>query len=316
MSENILTNNNIISNELEHVLAEICPEFRNENDLLIPLYKPTKFSKKILVISGGGIKGIYFIGALHSLYEMHILNDFEIYAGTSVGAILLFLINIGYTPIELFNIIKNMDLTKLKKINMVDIFDTFGLDNGNKFLRLLKKLTVKKKISCDITFNDLFEMTKKKLIVTVTNINKRCAEYMSYETHPNLPILQALRMSLSVPLLFSPVLFNNNYYVDGGCTDNFPIGLFSHRKDELLGICASIKKQNNVEIKTIDEYIYQLISSIYFGSANEPTKNFDKNIIKIFYGDENPIKFDLSHEEKDAMFELGYSASHEYFEGN
>jgi NTE family protein len=35
----------------------------------------------------------------------------------------------------------------------------------------------------------------------------------------------AIRISISVPIVFTPVLYNNNYYVDGGVINNFPMNL-------------------------------------------------------------------------------------------
>ena len=58
-----------------------------------------------LILSGGGIKGISLIGAIEYLYEKNYMNNINTILGTSIGSIIGYLIIIGYTPEELYNII-------------------------------------------------------------------------------------------------------------------------------------------------------------------------------------------------------------------
>ena len=41
-----------------------------------------------------------------------------------------------------------------------------------------------------------------------------------------MPIRKAIRMSMSVPFVFEPVMHDGCYYVDGGTIDNYPIKVF------------------------------------------------------------------------------------------
>ena len=54
-----------------------------------------------LVLSGGSSKGILTLGALQYCYDNFLLNKIETYVGTSSGAIISFLLIIGYSPIEI-----------------------------------------------------------------------------------------------------------------------------------------------------------------------------------------------------------------------
>ena len=55
-----------------------------------------------LVLSGSSIKGITFLGALQYLYDNSLLKNVKTFVGTSSGAMISFLLIIGYTPVEIF----------------------------------------------------------------------------------------------------------------------------------------------------------------------------------------------------------------------
>ena len=54
-----------------------------------------------LVISGGSSTGIVTLGSLQYAYDNYFLSKVENYIGTSSGAIICYLLIIGYTPIEI-----------------------------------------------------------------------------------------------------------------------------------------------------------------------------------------------------------------------
>ena len=57
---------------------------------------------KNLVISGGGINGLGFIGIIKYLSENNLLNNIQHYVGTSAGAIIGYLLSIGYNFLEIY----------------------------------------------------------------------------------------------------------------------------------------------------------------------------------------------------------------------
>ena len=93
-----------------------------------------------LILSGGGINGIIYIGILKYLETSNQLKNINNFVGTSVGAIMNTLINIGYTAIELENFILYFNFEMIKNINIENIFTKYGIDNGSKFEIILKYL--------------------------------------------------------------------------------------------------------------------------------------------------------------------------------
>ena len=59
-----------------------------------------------------------------------------------------------------------------------------------------------KNIDFNITFKDLYNLNKINLIFIATNINKNKLEYFSYKLTPNIPVLLALKASISIPFIF------------------------------------------------------------------------------------------------------------------
>ena len=58
-----------------------------------------------LALSGGGMQGFSFLGAIKKLEEEKILDKVTSFSGSSVGSLFAILLAIGYTPDELFTLL-------------------------------------------------------------------------------------------------------------------------------------------------------------------------------------------------------------------
>ena len=56
-----------------------------------------------IVLSGGAMKGIGQLGALHFHFAKGNLNNAQIFAGTSIGSAGALLLSLDYTPFEIFS---------------------------------------------------------------------------------------------------------------------------------------------------------------------------------------------------------------------
>lgn len=134
----------------------------------------------------------------------------------------MFLLVIGYTLDEINKIVFNIDFAKFQDLKLSNFIDKCGMDDGSKMHNLLKATLLNKDIDILITFKELYEMTNKTLTFTVTNITDGLSEYHNYINTPDYSVLLSLRMSINVPMVFTPIIFKNNYYVDGALLDPFP----------------------------------------------------------------------------------------------
>jgi NTE family protein len=195
------------------------------------------YNYKNLIFEGGGITGIAYLGILKYLEETKQLNSVERIAGTSAGAIFGALMALGYTSDELLKIIKK---TKFKKFadgsflyagNIFRLFKNYGWYKGDNFLKWIGELIEDKTGNSNYTFGELASNSSfKNLYVMVTNVSQNRVELLSHETTPNMPIKDAIRMSASIPVFFKAIKYNNDYYVDGGLTMNYPLNLFDCEK--------------------------------------------------------------------------------------
>jgi NTE family protein len=267
---------------------------------------------KNIVISGGGFNGFQFFGIIKYLEENNLINNLNKYIGVSMGGFINFLLLIGYKYSEVEKFLINFNFSKIfdLKIENILVDDNFkGLSKGDNFNKLIKKFIKNKGLDENITLKELFEKTNKQFIVGVTNITLNKVEYISHETNPDLPVYLLLRMSSCIPIFFDPVLYNENYYIDGVMKDNFPIQLINENEyNNTIGIVLSTKK-NSYDIPNMSSIDYLI--HLYRVVINEPIDNKILkyiNLIKILVIDPsiNSYDYNLTKETRETLIEKGY----------
>jgi len=261
-----------------------------------------------LVLSGGGIKGITILGALQLLYEKKILDNVLVYAGSSVGGLIASLLNINYKPQELFNIIKKISYKKIVNIKFDTFLFKYGFDDGSKMNKIISTLFKNKKIDTEITFIELYNLTKKKLILTGTCVNTQKLQYFSYIETPDMKVINAIRATISIPLYFTPVLYNNDLYIDGSCCSNYPINLFDNELEHTLGINIDSDVKHEI-INNIESYFINIANCLKNNIFNNLTKNYEKYTIKLIINDVSSIDFNLTKKKKEELYNYGYKTA-------
>jgi NTE family protein len=249
-----------------------------------------------LCFSSGGINGLMYISALKYLLDNNyiILNNIENYVGTSMGSIISFLLNIGYKPDELIDICLVLDFKKLQpEIDLEIIENEYGLDNGYGIIEQLESLCFNKLFIKNITFIELYNLTKKKLIINTTNFTNSKCTILNYINTPDLDIIKAIRMSCSIPVIYTPVLYNNCYYIDGALTKHILLDYCN--PDTTLGFLINNKLENKINsildiingciLLTLNNNDYSKYKIINFNNKNISLINFDfdkEKILSIF----------------------------------
>ena len=275
-------------------------------------------NKKKLILSGGGVKGLATLGALKALFEYdpNFYNNIDTIAGSSVGSVIATLLLLDYTVTDLFDFVTVLDFTRLRpnnfkssKISLTNILDNlinkYGFDDGENIMMVIKKLFQQKNIKINITFKELYEKTNKNLIITATCINSKKVHYFSIDT-PDMEILLAVRMSISIPVYFIPVKHNHNYYVDGSCIDNYPIQLFEENLNEVIGIYLSDATKVVTSINNMEDYLINTFKSLLEGINCNALKGYEKYSIKISIEEINIMNLNLDQNKKLEIFNTGY----------
>jgi len=300
-----MTDENIIEDKKEEIQIN-----DHESDKIIVI------EKTILVLSGGGIKGLALIGCLKALEKLNMLSKFTTLAGTSVGALIIALFIIGYTPDELYVFIKKFNFGDLKNIKVLNIFSAFGIDDGCKMQVMIEKMIEAKGWKTNITLNELYQATNKTIIMTTTCLNTVKAEYLSHETHPNMSLSLAIRMSTCIPWFYVPISYQGKLYVDGGCIDNYPIHLFKKRIEEVVGIYLIDSYGDNEIINNLEAFSVQVFKCFMQGVAFNAIKGYESETINVNLKNINAVDYDLDVIKKRKLCIIGLQSVQNYFHKN
>lgn len=196
-----------------------------------------------LVISGGGMRGAVYIGALRYLYLENLHKNITHISGTSIGAFIGLAIAFKLDIEDIEDIVKtSINDDKLCNIpykNCIKIITECGLTNIDLLTNHMKNKIEKKYKNLDekITFTYLAKRFGVNYYVSTTNIYTCKNKIFCLEDTPDVCVFKACSASMSIPLLFKPTKIGDDYYYDGGLTNNLPINIFKNVPyDNILGL--------------------------------------------------------------------------------
>ena len=250
---------------------------------------------KNIVFAGGGLKGWAYIGTLKVLKEYNIYENIEHVVGVSIGSLfgLLFILQID--PDFLLDFIINLNYKEYIDIDIDNIIINQSILQGEKFTDILKQI-ISFKIDPDITFADLKRYSKITLTVNALNITDSKLEYFNYKLTPDVKLIDAIRASACLPLIFPSYRINDKYYFDGGLCNNCPTDIV----DELDTIAFDIT--TDFTTSESNPKIYGLIASLVNITNNLYAPNKD-NMYGILDKRFNDQAFNLN-QTKDDIFNI------------
>jgi NTE family protein len=202
-----------------------------------------------LVFEGGGVKGVGLAGAYATLESRG--YEPQNVAGASAGAITAALVAAGYSADELRDVVFGLDFRQFQDRGPEDyvplvrrttsILLDLGIYEGRRFEAWLEELLAVKGIR---TFGDLVYGDEEdprwrwKLQVVVSDVTTHDLLVLPRDAGKlgiapdELGVARAVRMSMSIPIYFEPVTWENpqtgrtHVLVDGGMLSNFPVWIF------------------------------------------------------------------------------------------
>ena len=223
-----------------------------------------------IVIAGGANKVLAVIGVIQFLEENDMLKYVVNLVGTSAGAIMCTFIALKYTTAEIIeffriNMCEDDEISRLSSADVLNVLSSYGLFSGDNLNTFIKRIIVKKLGAQheNINFIDFAKITGKNLVVCVSNLTKEKAEYWSVDTTPNQQVALALRASCSIPILFSPVVIDEEYYIDGALYDNFPVNYFRQVKLSRDILAVNIKSKGYQACDNFLNYVKFLVASVH-----------------------------------------------------
>lgn len=263
-----------------------------------------------LAISGGGVKGIAFLGALMELAVMDML-DLKRIATASIGTFISIALCIGFTAKELLDILWDWPLETLKDLDLDDFVARRSIMEGQA-LRSFFVDILSKKVSTikDKTLGDIYDMSGIELIISVCCVETGGVEYITSHGTPHINVITLLMMTTALPAIFPPIRWEGRLYIDGGVIDNCPIEKLSEHAWSIVSTSTETPKPLE---DTFFGYFIGVVRMIY--DNTKPKIKTDRTI-EIDTNDIGVTSFDLTVDQRMALITSGREAVRRHFAAN
>lgn len=257
-----------------------------------------------IVLSGGGMGGIALIGAHKALTEKgYIFRDFT---GTSIGALFALLYSIGLNDDTLARLAENFEYKLVEDLQVLGLLENFGLDRGRKIRYLLQEIVRIQTGNGRLTFREHYNLTGKILRMTTFCVEEDIEHILDVIRTPDLPVVQGVMMSISVPWLLAAVRIKGLTFIDGGFHNPFPIHLFPSKGTIGLKLCNN--RIQNVSGNAFIDFTTNLVSSLLYQVHRKTTTGYDGNYVCNISTGVNMFDIHLTLEQKKALMERGYQS--------
>ena len=241
-----------------------------------------------LVFSGGGAKGLAHIGTLKALEENQIPIDYI--TGTSMGGIVGAMYAAGYSPAEIEEIAVSKDFQNWVNGRYTSDYTFYFQKNAPNASMITAKVAIdtgfhlnfRSNLINDIPLNFAFlELFAQASAVSKDNFDNlfvpfRCmvADVLSQKsiTVSKGSLAEAVRATMTVPIIYRPIKLEGKYVFDGGLYNNFPADVMERdfKPDYIIGANVSSKIYNEYP-KNIDERLMNRFLVYMFLSKSDST---------------------------------------------
>ena len=287
-----------------------------------------------VVLGGGGAKGAAHIGVLKYLEELGIPVDYV--AGTSMGSIIGGLYAMGYTPDELAKLIAEMDWSQYVGNSMNR--SAMSEESRKRYSAMVVNIPFSfqglihhKENTSPVSFLPSAYVNNTALINLFNNL---CVGYQKEMDFNDLPIPfacvatdiktgkevdirhgsvpTAMRASMAIPGVFTPVYIDGHMLVDGGLVNNFPADVLKEMgADIIIGVEVAdqptdLKDEGRISLPDV-------LNSLIDNAVNSKRKE-NKEICNIYLAPDITGYGTLSftHDAIDTLVNRGYKKAQEY----
>ena len=305
------------------------------------------------VFEGGGVKLPALAGAYEAVVEAGFTPSHM--AGTSAGAITAAAIAAGYTPAEVKKIIMETNFnefldgghTLASKLWNLTFHN--GIYKGDAFYNFIKDILLEKNVR---TFKDLryegegvkyqYRLKVMASDVTSSSLIALPQAISQYGIDPDdLEVALAVRMSMSIPFFFRPVILDpvkgsdattlttpsgmlhlndKHAIVDGGLLSNFPIWTWDDSDEPAWPTFGFLLYEDNEDKPRKTNNPITLTAAIFASMMKAHDKQFIRpddfinRTISIPTGNISSIDFGLSQQRKGWLYKQGYDAATEFLQ--
>lgn len=222
-----------------------------------------------LTLSGGSAHGFAHIGVIRYMEELGIPVDYI--TGTSMGSIVGGLMSMGYNAEDMVRIAEGIEWDEIlgnrTKLDQISPLEKFYHDKFPILFTLEDKELI---FPSGIISGQMLDMTLSRIFFPSLAVNNfddlvipfRCMA-VDISTGEVLTLDsgylgKAVRASMAIPLVFSPVELDGRLLVDGGLIRNFPVEEnIKMGSDFVIGIYVGMEKAPKEELKSSFDILAQ-----------------------------------------------------------
>lgn len=216
-----------------------------------------------VVISSGGPHGFVQLGMMLEAVHAGILDIQQIKTvhGCSSGAILGTFLCLKI-PVQ--DIVDYFIARKWEKCIHYDIhrfYEKKGVVDTQFIAEVVIPFFKAYDVPLEITMEDFYQRTGVDFDILTTEASEMKSVILNHTTFPELPVITAIQMSSAIPVVFSPVQYNNTYYIDGVCRRHCP---FVDYPEETVGIFMIDSSCNTTpNLEDVSEYFQHILMTSY-----------------------------------------------------
>lgn len=291
-----------------------------------------------LVCEGGGVRGIGLVGAVDALARAG--YRFPRVAGTSAGAIVASLVaalQVAGEPLSrLADVMRAIDYRKFLDRSLIgrvpliggglSLLVSDGVYRGAYLERLLAGLLGDLGVR---TFGDLrtgeeAEQFAWSLVVTASDLSRRRLvripwDLGSYGIDPDgFSVARAVHASAAIPYVFEPVRPGGATWVDGGLLSDFPVELFDRPEPRWPTFGIRLSARPGIPpTHPVHGPVSLGIAAIETLVSNQDNAYIDdpctvRRTIFVPAEEVSPIDFDITAEQREALYQRGLHAGQEF----
>ncbi len=266
--------------------------------------------------SSGGVRVIGHMGVLSALLDTGVVTNVRAWYGCSGGSICAFMGVLGASAGWLRDFAEHFQLKILGLVSddvLTSFVTTWGVNTGEEGMALLGRYLETWEPGCaSWTFADLARVRPGvRLGISATNVTRGTLAWFSAETTPTMRILEAIRVSCSIPFFFTPWFGpDGDMYCDGAILEPYPWQHLSagEREQTLVITCSesSVGGGRGVGRETptsLSNYLGRLVHIMRPRPVEVPRHWIAVNNRKV-----SLIDFGLSLEGRIGLFEEGAAA--------
>jgi predicted acylesterase/phospholipase RssA len=245
-----------------------------------------------------------------------------------------------------------------KASHLFSFVELGGWYSADNFLKWISnkmdsgKLNGKPRNFSKMTLKHFHEATGKDLSLVGSDTTQEMMLVLNHRTAPELPVVWAVRMSMSIPLLWQEVVWQKEWgkyrgmdmeghtIVDGGLLSNFPIELFisdlktvtdvmgNKTSEHVLGLLIdetlpvpgeqAIKSDTDKkgfefsQLATVKR-INDLVNTVLGAHDKSVIEAFENNVARMPAKGYGTTEFDMTDDRRNTLVAAGRKAMHDYF---